>query len=133
MLERMPSRQKDLHPVIDQDQQPKPTQDCITIIGYSMVKNIQGFKMKQAIKNDRNVYVTSFSGATVDCMDSYIYPTIKKNPKTIILHCGTNNLRRSQPACNITRDIFELAGTLETGSNSAMISGLVPNSLTTRI
>eukprot|EP00795_Rhopilema_esculentum_P009687 gene9687-biopygen2077 len=125
-LERMPSRQKDLHRVIDQDQQPKRTQDCITIIGDSMVKNIQGFKMKQAIKNDRNVYVKSFSGATVDCMNSYVCPTIKKNPKTIILHCGTNDLRRSQPACNIARDIFELARTLETRSNSVLISGLVP-------
>ena len=82
--------------------------------------------MKQAIKNDRNVYVKSFSGATVDCMHSYVCPTIKKNLKTIILHCGTNDLRRSQNACNIARDIFELAGTLETGSNSVMISGLVP-------
>eukprot|EP00795_Rhopilema_esculentum_P001759 gene1759-biopygen10323 len=35
-LERMPSRQKDLHRVIDQDQQPKRAQDCITIIGDSM-------------------------------------------------------------------------------------------------
>ena len=106
--------------------EPKPTQDCITILGDSIVKNIQGFKMKQAINNDQNVYVKSFSGATVDCMNSYVCPTIKKNPKTIILHCGTNDLSSPQAACNIAQDIIDLAKTLETGNNTVIVSGLVP-------
>ena len=111
---------------LQEGRKPKPTQDCITILGNSMVKNIQGFKMKQANNNDKNVYVKSFSGATVDCMNSYVCPTIKKNPKTIILHCGTNDLKSPQGACNIAQDIIDLAEALETGNNSVMVSGLVP-------
>ena len=106
--------------------EPKPTQDCNTILGDSIAKNIQGFKMKQAINNDQNVYVKSFSGATVDCMNSYVCPTIKRNPKTIILHCGTNDLSSPQAACNITQDIIDLAKTLETGNNAVIVPGLVP-------
>ena len=82
--------------------------------------------MKQAINNDQNVYVKSFSGATVDCMNSYVCPTIKKNPKTIILHCGTNDLNSPQAACNIAQDIIDVAKTLETGNNTVIVSGLVP-------
>lgn len=82
--------------------------------------------MKQAINNDKNVYVKSFSGATVDCMNRYVCPTIKKNPKTIILHCGANDLNSPQAASNIAQDIVDLAKTLKTGKNSVIVSGLVP-------
>ena len=48
------------------------------------------------------------------------------NPKTIILHCGTNDLSSPQAACNIAQDILDLAKTLETGNNTVIVSGLVP-------
>ena len=82
--------------------------------------------MKQAINNDENVHVKSFSGATVMCVNSYVCPTMKKNAKTIILQCGTNDLKSSRAACNIAKDIIDLAETLETGNNSVIVSGLVP-------
>ena len=85
----------------------KPTQDCITILGDSTVKNIQGFKMKQAIKNDKNVYVKSLSGATVDCTNSHVCVTMKKKTKTSILQCGTNDLNSPRAACNIAKDRFD--------------------------
>ena len=74
--------------------------------------------MEQAINNDQIVHVESFSEATVNYRNSYVCPTIKKNPKTIILHCGTNDslwYEGSKPASNIAPDIIELARTLETG------------------
>ena len=90
------------------------------------MKNIQGFKMQQAINNNKNVYVKSFSGATVDCIISHVCPTIKRNPKTTIIHCGTNDLNIPQAASNIAQEKVDLAETLKTGNNSAIVSGLVP-------
>ena len=89
--------------------------------------------MKQALNNDKIVYVTSFSGATVDCINSSVCQTMKKNPKTIIFHCGTSELNSSRAACNITKDIIDLAETLEkdnnsviVSNNSVIVSGLMP-------
>ena len=57
---------------------------------------------------DYFVTVKTFKGATVDEMDSYIIPTIKKQPEGLILHCGTNNLRKDDPEI-IASKILSLA------------------------
>ena len=62
----------------------------------------------------------------MDCMNSYVCLTIKKNPETIILHCGKNDLNSPQAACNIAQDIIDLAMTFATGNSSVIVSGLVP-------
>ena len=58
------------------------------ILGDSMVKNIQGWKLSQRINNKQNVLVKSFSGATVNCMKAYVKPSLDKHPNRIILHCA---------------------------------------------
>ena len=68
-------------------------QHCTEIIGDSIIKDIRGYKMNEACENQEKIFVKSFSGATTDCMNSHACPTIKRNPKRIILHCGTNDLR----------------------------------------
>ena len=37
--------------------------------------------------------VRQFSGAKTDDMKSYVVFTIKQNPETIVIHCGTNDLK----------------------------------------
>jgi hypothetical protein len=32
-------------------------------------------------------------------MDHYVKPTLSKNPKEVIIHAGTNNIPRDEPAC----------------------------------
>ena len=41
------------------------------ILGDSMVKGIQGFKMKEAVRHKENVFVRSFPGANIDAMNYY--------------------------------------------------------------
>ncbi len=59
--------------------------NTIEIIGDCILKEIKGFKMSEA--TGERVFIKSFSGATTDCMNSHAVPTIKRNPKAVILHC----------------------------------------------
>ena len=68
----------------------------VAIVGDSIVGSIKRRDIN-AETNDYFVTVKTFKGATVDEMDSYVIPTIKKQPEGLILHCGTNNLRKDDP------------------------------------
>ena len=59
-------------------------------------------------------------------MNSHVTPTIKRNPATIILHCGTNDLRGNDSAQTIAENIAELAQALSTNANKVYVSGIVP-------
>ena len=50
----------------------------IYILGDSMVKHVEGWKLKKSIDKNRNVYVRSFSGAKVKCMKDYVKPCIRE-------------------------------------------------------
>ena len=65
----------------------------ITVLGDSMIKNIEAHKMKQCMKPREKVYIKTFSGATVADMYDYSKPTKKHKPDVIILHAGTNDLK----------------------------------------
>ena len=59
----------------------------------SITINIIGKKLSR----NQNVNAFSFSGATIDDMVDFAKPVIKRKPKKIILHVGTNNLKMDQP------------------------------------
>ena len=65
----------------------------VVVIGDSITKNIIGKKLSR----NQNVNAFSFSGATIDDMVDFAKPVIKRKPKKIILHVGTNNLKMDQP------------------------------------
>ncbi len=110
----------------EQRQENTDTQSMKTeIIGDSIIKDIKGYKMKEAAGHQQQIFVKSFSGATIDCMNSHACPTIKRNPKRIILHCGTNDVRGQTPAENIATEVIELAKSLQNRSNAVFVSGLV--------
>ena len=59
----------------------------IYILGDSMVKHVEGWKLKKYIDQYHNVYVRSFSGAKVKCMKGYVKPCIReKNPDYVVFH-----------------------------------------------
>ena len=72
----------------------------------------------------RKVVVKSFSGATTNCMRSHIIPTKEQNPDVIILHCGTNDLRKTDTLDSIATNILEVAASLSTDTNRVVVSGL---------
>ena len=59
-------------------------------------------------------------------MKSYVVPTIKQNPETIVIHCGTNDLKTEKDHGKIADNILGLAHLRKTGNNTVMISGTVP-------
>ena len=65
----------------------------VVVIGDSITKNIIGKKLSR----NQNVNAFSFSGATIDDMVDFAKPVIKRKPKKIIVHVGTNNLKMDQP------------------------------------
>ena len=66
------------------------------IIGDSMIKNVQGWKLGR--KAGHRVIVKSFPGASTADMFHYLKPTLDKKPDQVILHIGTNDLNKSSPA-----------------------------------
>ena len=104
----------------------KYTKPTTVVLGDSIVKNIRGFKMKEAIDHQENVHVYTFPGADIDAMNSHVTPTMKKNPETIILHCGTNDLGGNDSAQTVAENIAELAQALNTNVNKVYVSGIVP-------
>ena len=103
--------------------QKRPT--TTEILGDSIIKGIQGHKMKEAINHSENVFVRSFAGANTDAMNSYVCPTIKKAPNRIILHCGTNDLRSKESPWIIAENIMELAKQMESRETEVFVSGIV--------
>ena len=49
-----------------------------------------------------------------------------KSLDVIVLHCGTNDLRKSQSVESIASNVIELVLSLKSNSNSVIVSGLTP-------
>ena len=60
-------------------------------------------------------------------MYDHVKPTIREfNPNYIILHVGTNELKSSKTASQISRSIIDLALSLQSETNAVTISLIVP-------
>jgi hypothetical protein len=65
----------------------------VTIIGDSMTKRINGGKLSKSHK----VTSKSFSGATIEDLEHHVKLSLKYKSDNIIIHAGTNNLRKDSP------------------------------------
>ena len=65
----------------------------VFITGDSLTKDLHGWMMSRT----KQVKVHTFPGATSTDMQDFLIPLIKKEPKEILLHIGTNDLRSSTP------------------------------------
>ena len=72
--------------------------------------------MSKKIKNCK-VYLRSFPGAKVQCMDNYKKPSIRNEPDHFIVHVGTNDLNSEVPSKSIPESIVDLTMSLKTDSN----------------
>ena len=96
--------------------------NIVAIVGDSMLKNVQGFKLSN---NENRVVVKSFSGAKTTCMLDYIKPSITRKPNMIIIHCGTNDLKDNQH--QILENVNELVNVVARSSSDTqiVISGVI--------
>ena len=98
------------------------------IIGDSMIKNVKPWELKHRCEKNERIYVKSFSGANVDQMKHYVKPTIEDKPDAIILHVGTNELRKKKNEVQIAEEIIGLAKSIEQEKTSITVSGLIARS-----
>ena len=112
--------------VNQRNRESKRNKKNILIIGDSMVKHLDGRKLKGSLGNGQNVYVKSFSGANTEDMADYSKPPMKRNPDVVILHVGTNSLGTNKPAEDIANEINDLAVDLRNGENEVVVSAIIP-------
>ena len=92
------------------------------IIGDSMVKNVQSWRLKAALK--QNVKLRSFSGAKIADMEHYIKPAIEEKADLYIAHFGTNDLRTDQHPEAIAEKIVDVAMKMKMETNDVVISAI---------
>ena len=112
--------------VNQRNRESKRNKKNILIIGDSMVKHLDGRKLKGSLGNGQNFYVKSFSGANTEDMADYSKPPMKRNPDVVILHVGTNSLGTNKPAEDIANEINDLAVDLRNGENEVVVSAIIP-------
>ena len=88
------------------------------LIGDSMIKNIQGTKLGEAV--DRRVVVKSFSGATTKAMKDYLKPNLELSPNQVVLHVGTNDLKQKEPR-HVADSIVSLARQIENSCEATVV------------
>mgnify|MGYP002803813395 FL=1 len=78
---------------------------------------------------DQIVSVKSFSGATVDDMSDFLKPSIRKHRSKLVIHAGTNDIRRLTPK-TIADKVTELADDFKKASSNTkiIISSLITRS-----
>ena len=80
----------------------------VFIMGDSIVKHIRGYELSQRVENCK-VFVKSFSGAKVRCMEDYIQPTLRETPSHVILNVGTSDVTTKQDPQQNAKGIINLA------------------------
>ena len=63
-----------------------PPNTCV-LMGDSILNGV----IERNLSNDRSVKVRKFPGATVDDLRHHALPIIRKQPKYLIIHAGTND------------------------------------------
>ena len=71
--------------------------------------------------------VRPFTTAKVSYMQDHVKPTIRDiNPQQIILHVGTNDLKRERTTSQIAKSIIDLSISLKKHGNIIVVLGIVP-------
>ena len=97
----------------------------LLIVGDSIVKNIEPYKMKKSTK-----YVTtvkSIPGATTEGMSHHVKGCmVDFAPDIVLLHCGTNDLKKDLTPQKITQNILKLSEEVSGGGKrDVLVSGII--------
>lgn len=88
----------------------------VIILGDSTIKGIKWWKLPKNDKGPR-INIKSFPGCTVDDMESYMLPSLRKDPDEIILHVGTNDLKSMNPQ-QVAESVVNLADNIVQNSKA---------------
>ena len=95
------------------------------ILGDSMTKLLNGWEMAKRIQSNCKIYVKTFSGATVSCMEDYMKPSLRNPPDHFILHVGTNDLSSEKSSIEIAESIINLACRLKNEIHDVSVSTII--------
>ena len=110
----------------NQDNLPTDTnKKNVYVLGDSIVKHVEGWKLKNSLGNNHNVYVRSFPGAKVKCMKDYVKPcTRENNPEYVILYVETPNSELTPE--RIAKLVIDVGKNIQTNHTTVSISSIVP-------
>ena len=92
----------------------------VVILGDSMTKLQNGWEMAKRIQSNCKIYVKTFSGATVSCMEDYMKPSLRNPPDHFILDVGTNDICSEKCSMEIAESIISLACSLKVKSMTSV-------------
>ena len=84
--------------------------------------------IEENLSKQHNVRIRKFPGATVDDLNYHVHPILRKKPKHIIVHIGTNDATRST-----SREILDKLLKLKTLIKDTLPETEVPFSTPTKI
>lgn len=118
---RVPKSAKGQQSAIDMDQEHVGTQcnDTTIIIGDSIIKGLRNDLLSRATK--RRVTVRSFPGASSSDMKHYLQPSLQLEPREIILHAGTNDVRDSSPR-TVAEKLVDLGNLVSSSSPNTKVT-----------
>ena len=70
------------------DDKSKYKKKVTVIAGDSIINHLQGWRLSDT---NNHVVLKSFSGATIEDMEDYLKPVIRKELESTVLHIGTNH------------------------------------------
>ena len=97
----------------------------VIILGDSMTKLLNGWEMAKKIQSNCKIFVKTFSGATVSCMEDYMKPSLRNPPDHLILHVGTNDLSSGKCAVEIAESILKLVCRLKNEIHDVSVSTII--------
>ena len=97
----------------------------VIILGDSMTKLLNGWEMAKKIQSNCKIYVKTFSGAAVSCMEDYMKPALRNPPDHFILHVGTNDLSSEKCSMEIAKSIINLARRLKNEIHDVSVSTII--------
>ena len=81
--------------------------------------------MAKKIQTNCKVFIKTFSGATISCMEDYMKPSLRNPPDHFILHVGTNDLSSDKSPHEIAESIINLACQLKNEKHDVSVSTIV--------
>ena len=87
-----------------------------------MIKHTNGCEMETKLKPECKVFLRIFPGATNQCIDGYMKPSIRGTPNHFILHVGKNKLNSNAPPDEIAKTITNVASELKSEKSHVSIS-----------
>ena len=103
---------------------PSHDKKSVVILGDSMMKLLNGWDMAKKIQTNCKVFIKTFSGATVSCMENYMKPSLRNPPDHFILHVGTN-LSSDKSPHEIAELIINLACQLKSEKHDVSVSTII--------